>query len=53
MADYAPVIIHAKKNIDACANKLNNRDYDGAFEDALDTFAEIKLLLTIIKDLKA
>jgi hypothetical protein len=53
MADYAPILIHAKKNLDACFNKLNSRNFDGAFEDALDAFAEIKLLLNIIKDLKS
>ena len=53
MADYAPVLIHAKKNLDACFVKLNARKFDEAFEEALDAFAEIKLLLSIIKDLKS
>lgn len=53
MADYAQILIQAKKNLDACFNKLNARNYDGAYEDALDAFVEIKFLLSIIKDTKA
>jgi hypothetical protein len=53
MVDYSQILIQAKKNLDACFNKLNARDFDGAYEDALDAYVEIKFLLNIIKDAKA
>jgi len=52
MMDYAGFLLEARKNLKLYEEAVITRDFNGAYEHALNTFAEVRLLMQIAKDLK-
>lgn len=52
MMDYAEFLLAAKKNLKLYEESVIKRDFDSAYEHALNTFAEVRLLMQIAKDSK-
>jgi hypothetical protein len=52
MMDYAGFLLEARKHLKSYEDSVINRDFDGAYEHALNTFAEVRLLMQIAKDSK-
>lgn len=52
MADYATFLLEARKNLKLYEDSVIKRDFNGAYEHALNTFAEVRLLMQIAKDAK-
>ena len=50
--DYASFLLEARKNLKLYETSVINRDYDEAYEHALNAFAEVKLLVHLVRDLK-
>lgn len=50
--DYAGFLLEARKHLKLYEDSVITRDFDGAYEHALNTFAEVRLLMQIAKDLK-
>jgi hypothetical protein len=52
MMDYATFLIEARNNLKLYENSAIKRDFNEAYEHALNAFAEVRLLVQIMKDLK-
>jgi len=52
MMDYAGFLLEARKNLKLYEEAVITRDFNGAYEHALNTFAEVRLLMQIAKDSK-
>jgi hypothetical protein len=52
MADYATFLLEARKNLKLYEEAVIKRDFNKAYEHALNTFAEVRLLMQIAKDSK-
>ena len=50
--DYAGFLLEARKNLKSYEESVIKRYFNGAYEHALNTFAEIRLLMQIAKDSK-
>lgn len=50
--DYAEFLLEARKNLKLYEEAVIKRDFDKAHEHALNTFAEVRLLMQIAKDSK-
>ena len=50
--DYAGFLLEARKNLKLYEDSVIKRDFNGAYEHALNTFAEVRLLIQLAKDLK-
>ena len=52
MMDYSNFLLTARKNLKLYEDSVIKRDFDSAYEHALNTFAEVRLLMQIAKDSK-
>ena len=52
MMDYASFLLEARKNLKLYENSVITRDYEKAYEQALNAFAEVRLLVQLVKELK-
>jgi hypothetical protein len=52
MMDYANFLLEARKNLKLYEDSVIKRDFNEAYEHALNTFAEVRLLIQIAKELK-
>jgi len=50
--DYAEFLLEARKNLKLYEEAVIKRDFEKAHEHALNTFAEVRLLMQIAKDSK-
>jgi hypothetical protein len=52
MVDYAGFLLEARKHLKSYEESVITRDFNGAYEHVLNTFAEVRLLVQITKELK-
>jgi hypothetical protein len=52
MVDYAGFLLEARRHLKLYEESVITRDFNGAYEHALNTFAEVRLLAQIAKELK-
>lgn len=50
--DYANFLLEARKNLKLYEDSVIKRDFNEAYEHALNAFAEVRLLIQLAKELK-
>jgi hypothetical protein len=52
MMDYSNFLLEARKDLKLYENSVITRDYEKAYEHALNALAEVRLLVQLVKNLK-